>query len=253
MLITPIKLNSFSFKGASDFGVKNLLPNPQEYMYEPLFTKFEESQTKENEYKNKVNSLCILENGRIHPLIKGHLDESKFIFEFEGQKPMCDTIKNAIQSQILGEDDCDYKLFHATDTIETSKKIIENGFDPKYISRTKFGPGFYFAFTEGDALEYNSAKLQARCKGKCARVNGPYYDKIVTTPVTRSIEHFIGLEPCGYPVGKFNYEICLKILNEYVRNLFIEELGYDLAYGGDRNTSCIVAHNPKAISEIEQY
>lgn len=253
MLISPVRLNLLSFKGANGLGVKKMLPNPQDYMYQPLCTTFEESEKKEKEYKDKVNSLCILKNGKLHPLIKEHLDESRFIFEFENQKPMCDTIKNAIQSQIIEVRDFDSKLFHSTDTTQTREKILKNGFDPKFISRTKFGPGFYFAFTEGDALEYNSAKLKARCKGKCARINGAYYDKIVSMPIAKSIEDFIGLEPCGYPVGKFNYEICSKILNEYVRNLFIEDLGYDLAYGSDRTTTCIVAHNPNAISEIEAF
>lgn len=92
MLISPVRLNLLSFKGANGLSVKKMLPNPQDYMYQPLCTSFEESEKKEKEYKDKVNSLCILKNGKLHPLIKEHLDESRFIFEFE--------IKNQCATQL---------------------------------------------------------------------------------------------------------------------------------------------------------
>lgn len=257
MLISPIanlKISApLSFKGASQtLGVKDLLPNPKEYTYEPLYTPFEESERKEKEYINKLTSLCISKDGTIHPLIKKHLDESKFIFELNDGKSELLNIKDAIKAKIRKEEDIDCTLYHATYTKETAKKILENGFRPEFISRTKFGPGFYFAFSEGDALQYNSAKLRARCKGKCANMDGAYYDKIATSAVTKSIEDFIGLEPCGYPISKYNYDVCTKILNEYVRNLFVNEFGYDLAYGSEKGICCIIAHNPSAISEIEE-
>ena len=67
MLISPVRLNLLSFKGANGLGVKKMLPNPQDYMYQPLYTSFEESEKKEKEYKDKVNSLCIFKKREIAP------------------------------------------------------------------------------------------------------------------------------------------------------------------------------------------
>ena len=84
-------------------------------------------------------------------------------------------------------------------------------------------------------------------------MNGAYYEAISNNNVLNNICEFVGLQSKTYPFGIYDTEISEKILNEYVRKSFIEDFGYDLAYGSDGQTTCIVAYNPNSISDIEMF
>ena len=112
------------------------------------------------------------------------------------------------------------------------------------------GPGFYFSSSYGAAREYNSAVLKADCRGKCAHVDGPYFDRITDAGVTSNIAHFIGLKANGYGTARYEHDVARRVLYEYTRNMIVDELGYDMAYGSSRFDSCYAVYNPKAISNI---
>lgn len=232
-------------------GVENQLPNPALYADLDRFDMdYRKQDALGEEYFNKIISVCFDENGKLDERLKSYLDNEKFeIADKNGVKKNM-TIKEAIESSIIGDFDFDNTLYHATWTTEVADQIIKNGFDVNKISRTQFGPGFYFSSSYGAAREYNSAVLKADCKGKCAHVDGPYFDRITDAGVTSNIARFIGLTANGYGTAKYEHNVARKVLHEYTRNMIVNELGYDMAYGSSRVDSCFVVYNPKSISNI---
>ena len=75
--------------------------------------------------------------------------------------------KDAINAYIvdtLDEDTEFHRVIHGS-SLESINNIINNGPDMRQTTTTTttnaFGPGMYFAFSEGDAHDYSSAKLMA--------------------------------------------------------------------------------------------
>lgn len=230
---------------------KDILPNPERYDYSPLFTDPRTGSAKRKEYMSKIMDICFDKKGELNPAIKKHLDESLFLFDTKDGAQKLMTFKDAIKASIKGERMIDTNLYHATDMKETVQSIIKNGFDPQKIARTEFGPGFYFAGSEGEAMNYGSAKLTARIKGKCAHVDGKYYERVKTWKMQDKLKKFIGLNSFGYPTQEVENSVTSKIINEYARNILVNELGYDCAYGAEGGKACFVVYNPKAISDIK--
>ena len=232
-------------------GIADKLPNTALYAdlsnFDVHYTK---RQALEEDYKNKVFNLCFDENGKVDERIKSYLDNAKFDIETASKEKKQMTIKEAVQSSILRTYDIDMNLYHATFTKEVGQQIIENGFDPKKISRTQFGPGFYFSSSEGAAREYNSAVLKADCKGKCMHVDGPYFDRITESNVYKCLTDFIGLKNDNWALASINQDISRKVLYEYTRNMIVDELCFDMAYGSHRFDSCFAIYNPESISNI---
>lgn len=233
-------------------GIKDKLPNTALYADINRFDlDYDKRQALCDEYFNKIMSVCHDENGNLDSRLKDYLDNTKFeIADKNGIKRMM-TVKEAIEGSILRSYDIDIPLFHATYTKEIGEQIIKNGFDPNKISRTQFGPGFYFSGSEGAAMQYNSAVLVADCKGKCAHVDGPYFDRITDSGIYGKLAEFIELPMQEYGFGTVGHDVCRKLLFEYTRNMIVNELGYDMAYGSSRVDSCYAIYNPKAISNIK--
>lgn len=232
-------------------GVENELPNPALYADLDRFDMdYRKQEALGKEYFDKIMNVCFDKNGKLDERLKCYLDNTKFNIATSGGEKKSMTIKEAIESSIFREYDVDLNLYHATFTKEVGEQIIKEGFDPNKISRTQFGPGFYFSPSEGAAMAYNSAILRADCKGKCAHVDGPYFDRITDSNVTSDIAKFIGLSSKGYGTGTQEHNVARRVLHEYTRNMIIDELGYDMAYGSSRFDSCYVVYNPKAISNI---
>lgn len=243
-----------NFKGcgkSENLGVT--LPNPSEYDYEPLYTPYEKADRLKSEYKGKIMEACFDKDGKLNPRIRRHLDESKFVFELKEGCPEVMTIKEALKRSIMGESKVNMDMFHGTPTIEQRDSIIENGFDPKRISRAEFGPGIYFTPSEGEAMIYGNAKVLAKLKGRCARFDGPFYSKVANGAVLNAVQKFVGLKSKGYPTTQLEHESAQRIVNEYVRTVLCDELGYDFGYGASRSKACYVAFNPEAITDIKRF
>lgn len=233
-------------------GVEDKLPNPALYSDLNRFDMdFEKQDALGKEYYDKIISVCFDEQGNLDERLKEYLDNTKFEIETAtGRKEMM-TVREAVTSSIIKSfGDLDMTLYHATWSTTTGDQIIKNGFDVDKIARTQFGPGFYFSPSQGSAMEYNSAILKADCKGKCAHVDGPYFDRITNAEVTTSIANFIGLPMKEYGTAKYGLNAARKVLYEYTRNILVNDLGYDMAYGASRFDSCYVVYNPKSISNI---
>ena len=54
----------------------------------------------------------------------------------------------------------------------------------------------------------------------------------------------------GVTVGLHEHNVARRVLYEYTRNMIVDELGYDMAYGSSRFDSCYAVYNPKAISNV---
>lgn len=178
-------------------------------------------------------------------------NSTRFDIESSGsktKKPM--TIKEAISESVLRSEKAQGYSYHATDYKEIGEKIIKEGFDPMKISRTKFGPGFYFSPSEGGALFYSSCVLKSDFDGNCAIVDGPFYERILDSDVHKKLADFIGLKSNEYSLMIQEEKIINKLVNEYARNVIVNELGYDMAYGSSRAESCFAVFNPNILSNI---
>lgn len=187
--------------------------------------------------KTKIEE-CFDENNKLNPIIKKELDKSKFLIKTDKGDELL-SIKDAIGRFVLRDNGemCVKKMYHACGTYETVNKILEEGFDPKTISRTMYGPGFYFTGSEGNARNYGTAIMNADLKGHCVALDPEWYDAISTGATIDKIEKFTGAD----------YKTAGKILNEYTRNLIAEDLGIDFAH-------CMgnyVCFNPDSIQNMQ--
>lgn len=232
-------------------GVEDKLPNPKLYVdIDNFMFPYSQAEKLKTEYTEKIKSVCFDENGKVDEKIKNFLDTEKFeIKAHDGSKKLM-TIREAIEESIVQTDNVNATLFHSTFVKENGQQIIDNGFDPNKISRVQLGPGFYFSGSEGGAREYNSCVLKADCKGKTAIFNEPYYERIVSSGIPSKLAEFIGFSSKDYGTGMIEFQMTDKILNEYTRNLIVDELGYDMAYGRAKQDTCYVVYNPDAISNI---
>ena len=186
------------------------------------------------------------ENGKLEPVVKKLLDESKFIFDTDDGKQLM-TIKDFIEKIIVRVDNQRSfpDMYHASFSKETIDKIIKNGFDKNHIFRAQNGPGFYFAFAEGQAMNYGTAKLKADVEGKMAVFPHRWYDKIThETDALDRIKKFTG---AANDVNKASE--AEKALNEYVRNMLVDEFGYDLGYANGE----LVCFNPDVITNLRHF
>lgn len=229
------------------------LPNSDNYDYAPLFTDPNKGSELQKEYKAKLRGVCFDKEDKLHPAIKKKLDDSLFVFEQPDGTSKVMTIKDAIKGYIKPSREIDGEFYHATFVTEDAKNIIRNGFDPKRIKRTEFGPGFYFTPSEGDAMNYGSAKVKARIKGNCGHISGKFYEKINNYKTQEAVKKFVGMKSVGYPTQDIEREVASSIINEYARNIISQELGYDCAYGAGGGKACFVVFNPNSISDIEMF
>ena len=63
---------------------------------------------------------------------------------------------------------------------------------------------------------------------------------------------FRGMKAGNYSMRETQRKMNSQILNEYVRNYLVNDLGIDMAYGAsNRAESCLVVYNPDVISNID--
>ena len=181
------------------------------------------------------------ENHSLNPVIKNWLDKREFIFDTQDGTQLASIRDMIAQSEHREMQNLGITAYKGCFVEEEIDDIKENGFDPSCIKRTKFGPGFYFASSEGEAREYGSAVLKAKVEGNCWYIlDSKWYNKLTSSssPVCRSIADFTGAK---------DYETAKSILDEYVRDLMCNELEADFAFCAGN----IVCFNPDSISSVE--
>ena len=270
-LNTPPKSSNVAFCGGMFYGAPAESTNAEKAEYEKsLMNKFFVKLTDEN--GNLIRTSHGREVDVLVPGIKEEMDSRIFKFtdancnEFEG------TVKDIIERHIIYDDNLKDKyerMFHGTDK-NYIKDILENGPDVTRSSRVVFGPGMYFALSEGDAQAYSDGKLLADIvkttrqngeQGKFVRVNGAYYDRMAQSDVMRTLGKLLGTEVTGadyqgntpYYVPTSKMSVQNKVLNEYCRRILVDELGIDAAFALDSAYhTCIVVFNPDSITNMEE-
>lgn len=277
MFKTNLNTNSpaknISFGAANDFGYEDLMKrindekNYNNEIYEKCFTPLRDKSGKPILDKKGQKIMILL------PEIKDQLDSSVFTFKDFQDKEFQGTIKDAFQTFAQNFDnqpEVMERLLHGTSQ-ESIKDIIENGVKIPRSTNTYFGPGMYFAISEGDAQDYSSAKLMADVirvprengeKGKFVRFYGDYYDRIKAATIkktTELIEQATGLSPKSLPdepYYKSNARCCLPFLifGEYCRQALVNDLGIDAAYASaPYHHSCVVVFNADAVKNVQKY
>lgn len=234
--------------------------------------------SKHTVYKTDENGELVLDKRNkpitvIDPKIKAELDKALLEFEGPDGKPVICSIKDAVKMHAIDDmrarKDDGFSLFHGTSR-EAIQNIIKNGPDLGRCSRSAFGPGMYFAFSEGCAEDYSSAKLLADIfptvrkngkKGRFVRFNTDYYDKI-SSKGTQKLRELLNLELTSkdfgpnipYYIAMVKMEVPYKIFDYYFRDLIVNELNIDAADCSSRGYhSCMVVFNPDAIHNIREY
>ena len=236
MLIQPVRFNAIQ-NNSQDLNVKaqeNLQQNTN--ISQPSFQGSIEKAAHNVSSKIGVNA---------DASIKKMLDESKFLLDVGNGKELM-SIKEFIQKIVTRVDEQRSfpNMYHASFSKEKIDNIIKNGFDPKCIYRAQNGPGFYFAFAEGQAMMYGSAKLTADLEGKTAIFPPKWYDKITEgTDAIERIKTFTGTN------GANSKNDAGQKLNEYVRNLLFKDLGYDMGYANGE----LICFNPSVIKNIKHF
>lgn len=209
----------------------------------------------------------------LDPRIKDALDSMTFEFVGPDGEKFEGTIAQAIERFVIFDDnsqDSYNGLLHGTSQ-DSIKNIIENGPDMRKVRTSAFGPGMYFALTEGDAQDYSSAKLQADVvkttrengeKGKFARFNTNFYDNIKNSQVMLALNEILDIEPepkeynpfRPYYFSKVKSEIPMRVFDEYCRNIIKDDLGIDAAYAFARGYHpCVVVFNPDSVVNTKEY
>lgn len=215
------------------FGSKNNAENKQT----PDAHAIKESDANSYPYPETKLEDCFNKNYELNPIIKKELDNSKFIIQTDNGEELL-SIKDAIGRFTYNDWGNMSKrgLYHACRYYEIVDGIISEGFKPEYISRTMYGPGFYFTGSEGDARNYGTAIMRADLEGHCVILDPKWYDKISNSGVLGKIEKFTNMD----------YKKTEKVLNEYVRSTMVEDLGIDYAH-------CMgnyVCFNPNSIKNM---
>lgn len=209
----------------------------------------------------------------LDPRIKNALDSMTFEFLGPDGEKFVGTIAQAIERFVIFDDNSQESyngLLHGTSQ-DSIKNIIENGPDMRKVRTSAFGPGMYFALTEGDAQDYSSAKLQADVvkttrengeKGKFARFNTNFYDNIKNSQVLHALNEILDIEPepseynpfRPYYFSKVKSEIPMRVFDEYCRNIIKDDLGIDAAYAFTRGYHpCVVVFNPDSVVNTKEY
>lgn len=265
MKISACNLISYSYKNSymsnssftgnikQSMGIKDNLPNPSFYAdCGNWMVDYDERERLSKEYTGKILSLCFDDKGNLDPKIVSFLDNEKFELPNGRWKVSSQTIKESLSSVVEGKYDVDLWMYHGTDSQNSAKDILENGFDPTKTKRALYGPGVYFA-DEGEALEYSGLVVKARCKGVCGHVTSKFYEKMEQGDVCSKLASFLGLNSSTYGLWHAENAACKSIFAHYVRNCIVKDLGYDMFHVFDMPEDCHVVFNMDAIKQTKEH
>lgn len=245
---------SFSAQIYQGLGINDKLPNPSFYAdCGNWAVDYDERERLSKEYTNKILKLCFDDKGELDPKIVTFLDNEKFKLPYgRWGLESVQTIKESLESLVTDRHEIDHWFCHGTNSEESAKDILENGFNPAKTSRALYGPGVYFS-DEGEALEYSSLVIRARCQGSCGYVTNKFYEKMESGEVCDKLAKFIGLNSSTYGLWHAENAVCKKVLAHYVRNCIVKDLGYDMFHVIDPPENCHVVFNPSAIKETKPH
>ena len=228
------KMYSFksSVSNSSPKIFQDKLPNPRLYAdYNNPAVDWDTKDKLREEYSDKLFQVCFGQDKKIDPRVTEFLDTTEFEIETKNGSIKKMTVGEALQDSISEVFPYSGTLYHATGALETSQKILKEGFDPLKIARTKIGPGIYCTGSEGHAIEYSTAMVKFEYSGNCANVESEFYERIKKGEVLGAICDFVGMDTSTYPFGSDAYQVAGKMLDEYVRNYFVKELNIDMVEG----------------------
>lgn len=216
-------------------------------------------EAKKSSYINKLYATYFDEKGKLIPEIKEFLDGKTFdIISGSGrdEKIVTSTIKDYLANSIHNPKVITGELYHGT---QKAEKIIEEGFNPKHISRTNLGPGFYFAGAS-EASEYGTV-IAAKIKDSgatCADADNSFYAKIShpTGDLFKQLFEFMGFSNKHCEETMIQREFLPKIIDEYARDYMVNDLGIDAlkGYGGSTPFDfCVCILNPNVFENIRKY
>lgn len=248
-----ISKNSFAGNVKQSIGIKDKLPNPSFYAdCGNWAVDYDERERLGKEYTAKILTLCFDDKGNLNPQIASFLDGEKFGLPNGSGGISQQTIKESLASVVDGRYDINLWLYHGTNSHNSAKDILENGFDPTKTKRALYGPGVYFA-DEGEALEYSGLVIKAKCEGSCGTVSSKFYEKMEQSDVCSKLAKFIGLNSSTYGLWHAENAACQYILADYVRNCITKDLGYDMFKVVDYPENCYVIFNMDAIKQTKEH
>lgn len=228
----------------------------QSFYYTPLNFKGELNKELVYQFMDDVEINGKMKK-RLKPEVKEFFDNQTVTYKDSEGIEKEGSIKDALKSLILQRRDLDeWRMYHGT-TQKSIENILQNGPDMLECKEGAFGPGMYFAFSEGDAMVYSPAKITADIKG-VERENGEKGQKAIfnelfdkkfdTQKVTKTFEDEFGKK------ARFGFFTAKTVFEEYCRQIFTDELNIDAAYGHARcYQGVLVVFNPNSITNISKF
>lgn len=265
MNINPLQFQKYSHNSGfgniskiASKGIDEIRSNIPKLKFDqkPWEIEYEAINKARSEYTDKLYSHFFDEKGNLLPVIEKYLNETIFDIEvpqFRGKTVVHSTLKDYIRDSISNPRIFSDSIYHGTSSQSAIDDILENGFNPRFISNTRLGPGFYFS-EYGEAVNYGTV-LKAMAEGKLADAKERFYENVTSYEISKKIADFIGLthEVCDDPTVLVEFP--KKLINEYSRNFIINKLGIDAltGYGGATPRDfCLAILNPKIIKNIEK-
>lgn len=160
------------------------------------------------------------------------------------------SVEDALKS--LFSEKTEYKtvnnLLHKTPEANVNN-IIENGFDTSKISKTEYGPGIYFGFSEGALDIYSGKTLKAEYEGNTAHgTNIDQYNELKRN-MTSELSKALNKPMMFSQYGMAEHEVLSQFVNEFCTKKISDDLGIDGATTNSREGYFIV-FNKNAIKNI---
>ena len=172
--------------------------------------------------------------------IYSHLDSATIETE-EKKAPILEHLKD-----LFGEERTYIESSFLHKTLHPDE-ITKEGFDVSKINITEFGPGIYFASSEGELEIYHGKTLSADFKGTCA--DGIHLDKYnrLNEQIENEIRNLLGINGWSQ-TALLEHEVLRKFVNEYARNQITDKLHIDGA--SCNNKHYFVVFNPDSLSNV---
>lgn len=129
------------------------------------------------------------------------------------------------------------------------ENILQNGFDTSKISKTEYGPGIYFGFSEGALDIYSGRTLKAEYEGNTA--HGANIDKYneLKRDIVCELSKALNKPMMFSQYGMAEHEVMSQFVNEYCTQKISDNLGIDGATTNSRENYFIV-FNKNAIKNV---
>ncbi len=179
--------------------------------------------------------------------IKNFLDKKTFEFKKSNGEVFNGTIKEFFENSIISSRSTKYlSLIHCTSTKDVAKDIIKNGLDWQKTSRTRCGPGVYFAPSVQVGIEQGAGSVP---------IEGTYIGEKESYPIfeNRFYDSVTNNDDILNAVSKLTTDNPTKAINRYSHNLLCDDMGIDLLYASSGyGTGAYVVLNDECM-ELKPY